>query len=553
MGEKMNYMIKAIPIILIFLNTALCFGQSNIDSYFINNQFKEYKYEINGVEISIDPRIEFWNVMNFIAGNPNINTTEMDYKLEIIQYFNKYKNHSFREYFRTNFMKFFPSIDEPYNLLLSLNNDFTFRENLINNSWENVPEIETLLQVMRTFLADTDFVTFFNNQGAFYKLVLNDTVFTLNDFNEKRRMLDYYGIKNANEHKFCLILSSLGFGNFGQGITTTTHEEHYAIISPNCGNGSIPFFDNVQALALIWHEFGHSFTNPLVDKYWDDFENISYLHEPIEQSMKGQAYHEWRSVVYEHLVRAATCRLGALKYSEDYAEVNLNRIEMGRKFIYTVPIISTLKEYEQNRDRYPTLDSYMPNIIKTMKGVNKDSIETWLSQTQQIREPNISDIPTNGEVYNRKNQLLILSTHEDDTTADEKLKEYITQTHANYTIVADTTALNMDLSDFNLFAIGTPWGNKFIEKYITLLPIKMTREGLIAKNVYEGNGYAFLTGWINPSNPENTMTIYTAQNPDNLVNFSWVPKGSTDYQIVKDLITLKAADYERYAQIWGCY
>ena len=552
---KKNDMIKIVLSKLLLLTVIFGYGQDrqdNINSYFKSDKFKEFKREINGVEIRIDPRIEFFQVLNLAARNPAINTNEMDYKLDIIQYFDNYKNHPALRFIRNNYTKFFNSIDAPYSFILSLNNDFTFSEGLVNNSWQNLSGINDFLNMMRLFLVETDFVSFFNAHDNFYEIVLDNTIFTLNDFDEKNRMMNYFGIEQTDEHTFCLILNSLGFGNFGKAIHTVAGEEHYAIVTATSSNGSIPVFEKDKTLALIWHEFSHSCANPLIDKYWNDFENLSFLHEPIKQSMAGQFYHDWHSVVYEHLVRAITCRLAAGKYSEDFAEMNLSRLELGQKFIYTVPLISALKEYEKSRNKYPTLESFMPDIVRTMKSVNQDDIENWICLTQQIREPDVSDIPSMGEIYSRENRLLILSTCEQDSIADKRLKEFVKQSHSNYTIIADTTALKMDLSNYNLFAIGTPWGNKFIEKYITLLPVKITLEGLIAQKMYKGKGYAFLTGWINPFNASNVMVLYTAQNPDDLVNFTWIPRGSTDYQITKDLITLKAGNYKRHMKIWSC-
>lgn len=134
--DKMKYVIKIILIIYLLLIAVFSCGQNNIDNYFNKNQFKEFKHEINGVEIRIDPRIEFFQVMNFIVGNPAINTTEMDYKLSIIQYFEKYRSNVALDYIRNNYNNFFTSIDAPYSFLLSLNDDFTFRKGLVNNKWQ---------------------------------------------------------------------------------------------------------------------------------------------------------------------------------------------------------------------------------------------------------------------------------------------------------------------------------------------------------------------------------------------------------------------------------
>lgn len=59
-----------------------------------------------------------------------------------------------------------------------------------------------------------------------------------------------------------------------------------------------------------------------------------------------------------------------------------------------------------------------------------------------------------------------------------------------------------------------------------------------------------MTGWTNPQNPDNVMTLYIAQNPKDLINFTWVRRGGTDYHIMKNLITLKADDYKQYMKVW---
>src|SRR4030042_6491918 len=304
----MKHINKIIPIEVLLFISVFSYGQKISVDYFNKIQFNVIKQDINGIEISIDPRIEFFQILNLVGGNPAINITEMNYKLSIISYFEKFKDHHAIDYYRNNFRKFFSTIDAPYGLLLSLNNDFTFRKGLTDNQWQTHTEIDTLLEVMRVFMVESDYVTFFNSQKSFYELVLQNTAFALDDLNEKKLILNYFGIGNSDEHMFCLILNSLGFGNFGLGINTMSSTEHYAVVSPNSGNGSIPVFEKYPILSLIWHEFGHSFSNPLVNKYWDDFNDLYYLYDPIKQSMAGQFYRNWKSVVYEHLVRAVSCR-----------------------------------------------------------------------------------------------------------------------------------------------------------------------------------------------------------------------------------------------------
>jgi hypothetical protein len=533
------------PLILIVLLFSFkpLFGQNLKNCKIITQVVNE------DVTVSIDPRIEFFQIFNFIGGNPGINTIDTDYKEKIIDYFKDYSAHPSLQYYRNNHQNFFTSIDAPYPFLLSLNNDFSFASQVISNEWPHHPEIDTLLSAFKEFAEDTDFASFFNSQQNYYDLLLENTTYIISDFDEKNRMLDYYGSSRSG-HDFGLVLNVLGMGNFGIGLKAKTSDEHYAVVSPGKSISGIPIYSKKELESLIWHEFGHSFTNPLIDKYWKDLEDLEHLLSSISESMSQQAYRSWRTVLYEHLTRALTCRFSADKYGELYTSLNQEKIELGRRFIYVKPIIEALKDYEKNRERYPTLDSFMPRIIERLKGLSENDIRELLAQVDVARKPTTDDIPENSDFFDRQNQLIILASGEKDTISDKELKAYISKIYPEIPTMIDTLAINTDLSDYSLFVIGTYNGNKFIEENIDSLPIHMDSNKLIADKIYEGTGYAFMTGWPNPQNSTNVMTLYIAQNPKDLINFTWVRRGGTDYHIMKNLITLKADDYQQYMKVW---
>jgi hypothetical protein len=43
--------------------------------------------------------------------------------------------------------------------------------------------------------------------------------------------------------------------------------------------------------------------------------------------------------------------------------------EYGRGFFWISSLVNCLGDYEKNRDKYPTLDSYMPVIVNFYNGV----------------------------------------------------------------------------------------------------------------------------------------------------------------------------------------
>ncbi len=134
----------------------------------------------------------------------------------------------------------------------------------------------------------------------------------------------------------------------------------------------------------------------------------------------------------------------------------------------------------------------MPKIIASLKSVGQADIDRWMAETEQIRKPDLAAIPTVGDIYDKKNILFIYATGETDQVADRKLKDFMDKFKNQVEIlkeakmVADTVALKMDLSSYNLSVWGTPRGNKFLEKYMSQIPLRITGEQVVAENIYSG-------------------------------------------------------------------
>lgn len=77
-----------------------------------------------------------------------------------------------------------------------------------------------------------------------------------------------------------------------------------------------------------------------------------------------------------------------------------------------------------------------------------------------------------------------------------------------------------------------------MSKILPQLPVQITEDGILGEKKYEGKGYALLAGWVNPYNIKKVMTVMTALNPDDLLNFNGTPFGFSNYHIMKNLITL---------------
>jgi hypothetical protein len=546
----------------LFLQIVVCaYFQSYANAnYSKKEKFKEFKNELNDVKFSIDPRVELYHAVELIAGIPLVNHIELDYKQKIETNFAPCKNHPVFSFMQRHSRsgKLFTTIDEPLWFLLHLTNEFEWRKDVTYDNSKN-PYIDSLRIHLKDLSLRSSYAKFFNTNADLYNISLSTLAYNLPDFDEKNQLLKYCGVKNGRDIHFNVIINYLGWGNFGPRIFKKQGAEFYAIIAPEKSAIRVPTFDVVNLYNLLWHEFAHSFANPAVEKIESQFVPLEYLWAPVKESMKAQAYHSWMSVIKEHMTEAIACRLAAEKFGEQYADLNFVRLQKGKRWIYLNPLLHALKEYEANRNIYPTLDDFMPKVVAALKDVRQQDIDSWMADTEELRKPDVNTMPVSGDIYDKENILFILASNESDRAADSRLKNFINDfknkipSLTKAKMVADTTALKMDVSGYNLFVWGTPSGNLFLQHHLDQLPLRIMPDAVIAENEYKGTGYSVLTAWVNPYNKNNMMTIYTAQNPDNLVNFNRVMNGGSNYHIFRNYITLKTGSFKRRGLVWVAY
>lgn len=519
--------------------------------------YKIPRIELKGVHFTVDPRIELFHTIEVLQGIPLVNFIDLDYKSKIQSRFEQYKDHPVFEYLRRKPMygAVFQTIDAPITFLLQLTNEFEWRKD-IDFPVAITPQLDSLRILMKDFSEKANYPDFFNSNTDLYNISLATLTYNLTNFDERNRLLNYCGNESGASMQFNVVINFLGWGNFGPRLYKPGGVEMYAILAPEKSAIRVPTFDIGALYRLLWHEFAHSFANPAVEQYESQFEALNYLWEPVKEPMKSQAYHSWQSVIKEHLTESIACRMAALKFGEEAAELNYTRYQRGKNWMYLAPLISALKVYEKSRDKYPDINSFMPRIIEALKQIQQSDIEAWKAAAEKIRQPDIKDIPAIGDIYDKDSILFIVSSNESDRQADARLKKYIADTKERIKslrsarIVADTAALKMDLSKYNLSVWGTPEGNLFLKKHMGQVPILVLEDKVIAENVYNGNGYGVLIGWVNPFNRQKMMAIYTGQNPADVVDFNRIMNGGGNYHIFKNFITLKQGTFKRLGAVW---
>jgi hypothetical protein len=118
-----------------------------------------------------------------------------------------------------------------------------------------------------------------------------------------------------------------------------------------------------QQIETVAHEFCHSFTNPVVDKYMDQMqsagEKLFAAHGP---AMRMRGYQKWESVMYETAVRACVASFIRSVVDPEYMDYYLKG-EVDAGFVWIEDAGNFLKNYENNRDKYPTFESFFPEFV----------------------------------------------------------------------------------------------------------------------------------------------------------------------------------------------
>lgn len=174
---------------------------------------------------------------------------------------------------------------------------------------------------------------------------------------------DFYGGKLSS---YNLILSPLiHSGGFNSEIINASGEKMiYACIGPNGEIDFKPYFEKeFIEMDLLLHEFGHSFVNPLMDKYGEKIDSLKphYYTEAFSKAAKGQGYTEWKYAFNEAVIRAATIIIAERHFGEEKASELMN-YEKSVGFLVTEKIVDIISENYQP-SAYHSFATFYPVLL----------------------------------------------------------------------------------------------------------------------------------------------------------------------------------------------
>ncbi len=136
-------------------------------------------------------------------------------------------------------------------------------------------------------------------------------------------------------------------------------------------------FDN-EAFTLrnSYHEFGHAFVNPILDKEKNKSLLNQYAHlfiPALKEVMEKQNYDNWFDCIAEHLVRLGEIRLAERSGHIKWAKVLREKHTKQLNFIFLPELEQKIKVYEQD-EKYDSFEAYLPELLGVLANFDEKTI-----------------------------------------------------------------------------------------------------------------------------------------------------------------------------------
>jgi len=339
------------------------------------------------VQPRVDERTELLSIVFRLAGANEYTYNNLpSYAKDMDEYFNPFKKHEailFAQKIREEHGVSYDAVMSLAVILeisdsVCLNPDLSLKS--LDNRW--TPEdVKAFTTYLNKFYVDTKFRDFFSNHSSLYKTAENKFSVILDkvyfSWFEK-----FYGEKSKGNFNLVLSIPN-GPGNYGpKAIFNNGKEDLYAVIGCCLADSTGQPFYRESALPLIIHEYNHSFCNPLMEENYPGMQSKSEdIFNFVKEKMSKQAYGNSKTMNYEILVRACVIKYFQRRKENDEYVKSMIVKEKANGFLWIEQLVDELSIYEKNRDKYPTLKDFMPEIVKLQNTISPEKSGKELEQS----------------------------------------------------------------------------------------------------------------------------------------------------------------------------
>lgn len=320
----------------------------------------DYRTELLGViQLLSDYHNDFPNLFQKYANKyyvDRINDKFLKYKDdEVITMFNElYKKHRF-------------CYDGPITMFLELDEHLKcnkLSDYVLNQRLNGDIKVYELIYKLEDFAKRIEFDKYYLSNKEEYEKYIESQSKPFEMYDVPKFLKSYYGYEVDGTEFFINMIPFMTNGAYG----STVGNKIYSSITINENSKEDNLYDTKEREKYFTttpvHEFSHSYVNPIT-KESKLINEDSNMFDDIKDIMKAKAYTNNETIINEHIIRAINIRYIDLNFDEKWTQDKLD-FERNSGFIYIDNVLSSLKEYEENRDIHKTFDSFYPIIINNM-------------------------------------------------------------------------------------------------------------------------------------------------------------------------------------------
>jgi hypothetical protein len=323
------------------------------------------------IEISVDPRVELISIIFRLAGNPEYKMGCVEsYNNDIEEHFGTYRSHPAAQFAGELREVHGIGFDAPMDFAVHITDASTLKEvvpfdadpPVLNSRWQ-LDDAREFLEKARRFAKDARFDEFVESHKPLYDQAAGRMKQMLSEEINLAWFEEFFGAKAGAS--FHLVAAMANGGNcYGAEVTKEGKNYLYSILGVwMCDEQGIPSFDKTVVPTIV-HEFCHSYCNPIVDAHAAELEDAGIrIFSGVEDRMIAMHYGNWKTVMYESLVRASVVRYMMANQGPEAARNEMNR-QLERGFVWIEGLSELLSKYEGHRDDYPTVDAFFPQIVQ---------------------------------------------------------------------------------------------------------------------------------------------------------------------------------------------
>jgi len=336
-------------------------------------ELKPIESQTKSINIQIIPKLELFHIMAYLSNSNHLNNFEFQYKSEINSFFEPFRNQ--------NAILFVNKVLQNYHahLLINglfVNNNFTNDSlsviflnvndfELENNYSNKVLILDSLTKTIDSFAKITNFNKFIEGHESYYKQKIAEVIDAISNVDIKKYNETFWGSRKDNyQIVICLLeqdIHSYWFNSENRSYSVFFLSPKFIVDNDakfgnanqsNIKEGKMSAQDYIFYSA--GHELGHSFLNPIVDKYKVDIDKINFKISTSDPSKS--------TFLCESMLRSLTAYF---MIENNYAEVAQMVLQMEKQqgYIYNDVILELIKDYSVNRSIYKNFDDYMPILI----------------------------------------------------------------------------------------------------------------------------------------------------------------------------------------------